>query len=134
MIIDASNKEIINTKAVYYHDDTLTGLFFDRMEKTLRLTISKFETERCTEIIFRDVMGFSISACDFWGADERILDFEYTETEDERLLPKLFKKKARYASHPMEDKDAYFETLMTFISGDELAVACKQIILERSEL
>ena len=135
MIIDASNKEIINTKAVYYHDDILTGFTFDRARKKLRLRISKWETEKRTEIIFQNVIGFAMSSCDFWGInDERILGFCLLEPEQEVLIPKIYKKREKEECCPLKAREVYFETAMSFVTGDNLFVACERIVLERSEL
>lgn len=142
MIIDASNKEIINTKAVYYHDDVLTGFTFDRARKKLRLTIAKFGTEKRTKIIFENVIQFTMSACEYWGSMEHILGFCLLRPEQEELIPKIFKKRVEYDDCPLrsyefctlKSREVYFETAMTFASGDELLVACERIVLERSEL
>lgn len=135
MIIDTSNNKVINTPAVYYHDDTLTGFTFDRARKKLRLRISKWETEKRTEIIFQNVIGFAMSSCDFWGInDERILGFCLLEPEREVLIPKIYKKMEKEECCPLKSREAYFETAMSFVTGDNLFVACERIILERCKL
>lgn len=142
MIIDASNKEIINTKEVCYHDDTLKKLTFDRMKKELRLKIRKCETGKHTEIVFQNVIQFTMSACEYWGRREYILGFCLLRPEQEEMIPKIFKKRVEYDDCPtrsyefctLKSREVYFETAMTFSSGDELLVACERIVLERSEL
>ena len=131
MIFNISNIEDLDSCDFFYHGDTLAGLFFDRTKKTLRLTISKWHTEKSTEIRFQDVIGFRISTCGFWREDEHIFALRYIEPDNERILPDLLKRKEKYPVYPLKEKEAYFETALKFVSGDELVVACKQVALER---
>ncbi len=43
----------------------------------------------------------------------------------------MLKRKEKYPVYPLKEKEAYFETALKFVSGDELVVACKQVALER---
>lgn len=133
MIINASNGKIINSKEVYIHDDILEELCFNRAEKKLHLLIlkdCKFDDERFS-IDFLNVIGFEMTSCDFWGISPHILDFEYVEKNDNTIIPKLFKIKDTndYEYSTLKDREIYFETVITFTSGDKLRIACEKIII-----
>ena len=135
MQIDVSNAEIINTKDVYIHDDILEDLYFNRNEKKLRLVIltkdGKSNNKRFS-IDFLQVIAFEMTSCDFWGSSPRILDFEYVEQDEATIIPKLFKKiyDNDYIYCPLKNEKKYFETIITFISGDTLKIACKSIMMQ----
>ncbi len=133
MIIDASNGEIINTKEVYIHDDILEDFYFNRMEKKLNLTILKDEvlSNKKFSIDFLHVIGFEMTACDFWGSSPHILDFEYVEHSHNTIIPKLFEMKHNNDNPfcPLKNQEKYIETIITFSSGDLLKVACECIII-----
>lgn len=133
MIINASNGEIINSKDIYIHDDILEGLYFNRAEKKLHLSILKdCKSDDIRFFIdFFDVIEFKMTSCDFWGRSPHILDFEYIEPSENTMIPKLFKKKEinNFTSCSLDDPQKYIETVITFISGDQLLVACKSIVI-----
>ena len=87
---------------------------------------------------FLDVIGFEMSSCDFWGESLRILGFEYVPPESQVLVPRLFNKKQEggesFAFCKMKNRESYLETLMTFRSGDQLRVACENIIYLKREI
>lgn len=123
-------------KDVYIHDDVLEELYFDRKNRRLQLFNSKFgEIDSKYSIDFQYVIGFEMTACDFWGRSSRILDFEYVEHEDRIIIPKLFKIKEDndYTNSFLNDQGKYIETVITFISGDRLTIACENIIMHDSK-
>ena len=133
MRIDASNGKIIDSKEVYIHDDILNELCFYRQEKRLKLIIVKPEDENdMFTIEFINVIGFEMTSCDFWGPSRRILDFEYIEKDDNTIIPKLFEIKDNndYSSCTLSDQEKYIESVITFISGDQLRIACEEIVIE----
>ncbi len=133
MRIDASNGKIIDSKEVYIHDDILNELCFYRQEKRLKLIIRKFEDQNdMFTIEFINVIGFEMTSCDFWGPSRRILDFEYIEKDDNTIIPKLFEIKDNndYSSCTLNDREKYIESVITFISGDQLRIACEEIVIE----
>ena len=133
MRIDASNGKIIDSKEVYIHDDILNELCFYRQEKRLKLIIRKFEDQNdIFTIEFINVIGFEMTSCDFWGPSRRILDFEYIEKDDNTIIPKLFEIKDNndYSSCTLSDQEKYIESVITFISGDQLRIACEEIVIE----
>ena len=72
-----------------------------------------------------------MSSCDFWGASECVLDFEYVNSENSVMMLQL-KKQSQNVSNSFESlSDKHFETLMTFTSGDQLRVVCQEINLGR---
>lgn len=133
MIIDASNGKIINSKKVYIHDDILEKLCFHRAEKRLHLSILKDEESDCNRfsIDFLHVIGFEMTSCDFWGSSPYILDFEYVEKSNTTIIPQLFeiKKNDDDPCCPLNDREKYIETIITFTSGDRLRIACESIII-----
>ncbi len=132
MIIDASNGKIINSKKVYIHDDILEELCFFRTEKRLHLSILD-EKSDCNSfsIDFLQVIGFEMTSCDFWGSSPYILDFEYVEKSNTTVIPQLFeiKKNDDDPCCPLNDREKYIETIITFKSGDRLRIACESIMI-----
>lgn len=128
MIINGSCGQIINTKEVYIHDDILLSLEFERIQKRLTLTLKKYAAENCYTITFADVIGFHMSSCDFWGASECVLDFEYVNPDERVIVAELQEKWLSVPNAPKNvSYDQHIETLLTFSSGDQLRVACETI-------
>lgn len=132
MIIDITCGKVINSKDVYIHDDIVEMICFSRKEKKLHLSILKqgIDEQKAT-IDFLQVIGFEMTACDFWGRSPHVFDFEYIPTSEQILIPKLFEKKGdnNFPYCSLKDRDKYLETLITFTSGDQLRVACEEIVL-----
>ena len=136
MIIDASNGKIINTKDVYIHDAVLEDFRFDRNEKKLHLAILKewVPGNKKGSIDFLNVMGFEMTCCDFWGTSPHILDFEYVEQNNANFtfISRLLEKNNNN-DFPLcvlnDTMEKYFETKITFTSGDLLTIACERIIM-----
>lgn len=127
MIINKANETIINTKEVYIHDDILLDLRFDRAEHKLSLLLSSSD-ERCTYTIdFFDVIGFEMSSCDFWGWSPHIYCFSSLKPEEYTIIPKLTKNEHFDSAIGLSQVERYIESLIKFISGDNLIVACKRI-------
>ena len=132
MIINISNGELINSKKIYIHDDVFEELCFHRMKKKLHLSIYNESNKKRRSIVFLNVIGFEMTSCDFWGASPHILDFEYVEEFDNIIIPKLFEQK-KHMDCPfcsLLDQEKYFETIITFTSGDWLRIACESIVLQ----
>ena len=135
ILINELNGKIIFSKYVkdvYIHDDVLEELYFERRERRLQLFNSKCgEKDLKYSIDFQHVIGFEMTACDFWGCSPRILDFEYVEHDDRFIIPKLFKIKEEHDCPDsfLDDQEKYIETVITFISGDRLTIACENIII-----
>lgn len=133
MIVDASNGKLINSREVNIHDDILEEFYFDRTKKKLHLSILKereFDSERFS-IDFLNVIGFEMTSCDFWGASPHILDFEYVEKSDNTIISQLFKKRDEndYPFCRLTNQENYIEVMITFVSGDQLIIACESIII-----
>ena len=129
MIISESNGELINSKAVYIHDDVFKSLYFDRDNKTIILALSRGDNlAQEYTIKFTGVIGFKMTSCDFWGASECVFDFEYVPPKERIIIPELQRKwletPNQFANVSYND---YIETLLTFTSGDQLTIACKII-------
>lgn len=134
MTINAQNKEIINTRNVHIHDDVLVNFDIDIISKSICLTFRSWEKEQCYTITFQNVIAFSSTCCGFWGSDEWdwAFDFEYLSPDRHRLIPALLRKAEVIGQEPtraVAHIDDYFESMITFHSGDELVIACKSIIM-----
>lgn len=130
MTIDVSNAEIINSKEVCMHDDILKELCFIRHEKKLQLLMLREEMFKRYTVDFFRVIGFEMTACDFWGHSPHILDFEYVERKNNTLIPKLFEKKDKDCTYSsLRNQEDYIETVITFSSGDQLRIACESIVI-----
>ena len=130
MIINANNGQVINSKEVSIHDYVLKDFCFKRCDKKLRLSLSEgVNADAVLTIDFLNVIGFNMTACDFWGRSPHVLDFEYVEKADNKLIPKLFAEKENndYTFCTLKDRESYFETVITFVSGDKLTIACESI-------
>lgn len=130
MIINISNGELINSKKIYIHDDVFEELCFHRMKKKLHLSIYNESKKKRRSIVFLNVIGFEMTSCDFWGSSPHILDFEYVEPKDHTLIPKLFDKNdSNFSRYLPNDLEKYIETTITLTSGDQLIVACENIMI-----
>lgn len=142
MRINAANAYIINPQGINLHDCILEGIRFDRIKKELCLEVldnrnAEYSKGRCStwigqgqhSILFRQVIGLEMTACDFWGMSPYIFDFEYTNSKDSPLIAKLFAEieRGNYDSCCLKSRAHYFQTTMTFSSGDRLTIASGQI-------
>ena len=130
MRIDKSNANIINSKSIYIHDDKLILLQFDRDTNTLNMFLEQtWPVKFDYTIEFAKVGGFEMTACDFWGKSECVLDFEYVEGESQTIIPKLLKKWLSIEKYESNDflLENQFETIITFASGDTLIISCEYI-------
>ena len=130
MIINKSNCRIIDTKGILsLHDFVLSTLQFDRINKKMQLQLKKtIMSDEIYLVEFINVIGFQMSACDFWGASECILDFEHIPPKEQVIIPDV---EIQWNKSPYPfDKPSYanhIETLFTFTSGDHLRIACEYI-------
>ena len=133
MRIDKTNSDVIRSRDVSLHDDMLMEFHFHRIARELVLPLQKYGGEIYT-IRFTHVLGFEMTSCNFWGPSRRIFDFELLEGEEQKLLPRLWKmreeKKPVGTTTPEDglgEKENYIETVITFVSGDQLQVVCEAI-------
>lgn len=133
MRIDNSNGHMIDSNEIVVHDDIFGDMVFNRVTDELRVILTKAQNRESTyEIKFANVVGVSLTACNFWGKSPHILDFEYIEPNDQKILPNLeCIRKEQHPSCKLKSDTRYIETVMTFISGDTLRVACEYIIFDQ---
>ena len=129
MVITEANGTIINTEEVYVHDDTLISISFDRITSLMKLEFKKYRSnDKTYHMYFENVLCFEMTNCDFWGASECVLDFEYVNRDSRILIPKLLSKWQNTPDPPKNiSYDNYLETVFTFTSGDQLRIVCKSI-------
>ena len=137
MLIYESNGEIINSRDIYIHDDVFKQMVFEHSNKELKVVIRKPENMQVEQkISFVNVVGFEMTSCDFWGKSSHILDFEYVPQDKRTLLPKLHSLNKNCSSNKslciLTNGVDYIETIITFVSGDKLTVACEFIEIEQS--
>ena len=129
MIIKKQNVENIDSD-IYIHDDILLTLKFDNIKKAINITLKRNVSFALYEIKFESVISFFATSCDFWGASNRILNFEYVKSEESTIFPRL--KKEWYETPGMTlnfPYDEFIETKIVFASGDYLTIVCKEIIV-----
>lgn len=132
MKIDIYNANVINTNNVNIHDYIFEKLEFIYSEKNIYITLSNFDSEQQSKIIvFYDVVGINMVSCDFWGRSLYVLDWEFVDGNEKRLINKLFETKEchKYVNSTLEKPENYIETNMTLSSGDVLTIACRYIDL-----
>lgn len=127
MIINKNNGNILNTKDIYVHDDIFISLEFKNDNKMMLLKLKKYSNKRNYDIVLKDIIGFEMSACDFWGKSECVFDFEYVEPQEHLLIPKLKKRWENEAKLSYDIFNNCIEVIITFTSGNELRVACASI-------
>ena len=127
MVINKGNLHIINTSDICFHDDILDSVFFDNIKKEILLKCQKSSNQKEEyAVCFKKVIGFQMSSCDFWGASERIFDFECVYDEDLIIIPYLMKEWTNIPQiSPMPDFANFIEILFTLTSGDTLRIACE---------
>lgn len=129
MIINAANAKILNSGEIYIHDDILEDLHFDHIKYKLRLTVAdELVEENKYYIDFLNVVGFKMSSCDFWGRSPHIFDFEYVDSDDNTIVLELLKRVQKDSPCRLDNPKKYFESVITFTSGDRLIVACESIV------
>ncbi|MBQ1371746.1 MAG: hypothetical protein IIY70_02325, partial [Oscillospiraceae bacterium] len=119
------------SKEVYLHDDLFRELKFER--GAYKLIAQCFSYAKGSyEVIFRDVVGFEMTSCDFWGPSLRISCFYSVDVEQQTLIPKLQKENEKYVTpdNALIDNRHYIEVELELISGDCLRVACKTVQFE----
>ncbi len=130
MRIENSNGNIINSE-IYIHDDIFNNLLYEKDSNTLKLLLSKAnEYESKYEINYINVIAFEMTSCNYWGKSPHILDFEYVEHNNCKLLPALYEKQKGMPYNPeckLACKNDYIETVITFSSGDQMIVVCESI-------
>lgn len=132
MKIKAENGSMINSKTVNIHDFILESFLFDRQNNELVLRLLDEQNNLQHSLIFEGVIGFEMSACNYWGKSPYILDFEYMDPSEQKIIVKLFDKneKENYPFCELKDISVYLETMITFVSGDQLFIACESIQID----
>ncbi len=134
MIITEQNGRMINSKDFYIHDDVLLCMEYDRLSKKLKLKMEKHPTGsgKYYYINFNDVVGFYMTSCDFWLSGECVFDFEYVNPEERVLIPQLESKwkEIPYNYYGKRTYEDFIEVMFTFSSGDELCIACGEIVMQ----
>ena len=132
MRIDAFNYTAIDSD-VYIHDFLFEDMQYNYIQNkiTIRL-INETSPERKEIIEFYNVIGFDMVACDFWGTSPYVLDWESIEKENQKLVKKFLAEKQNnnYEYARICAESEYVESIITFISGDRLTIACEYILYE----
>ena len=125
-------------KNINLHDKIIKTIKFDRLIKEMIIPIMP-ENEQDTDntirkMKFSNVLGYEITTCDFWCPSPHIFGFGFLPKEEERLIPKYYKKWCAQndSFHTPENFPGTncFEVLIEFTSGDTISIACEELILE----
>ncbi len=132
MIIDKTNPSLVDK--IYIHDCIIDDLYFNRVNKVLTLVIKENnQIEKINSLKFINVIGFEMSACDFWCSSPHVFDFEYVKNENATIIPRMFDraKSENESLAKLKKPDDYIEVIITFTSGDTLIIACETIIVNQ---
>lgn len=130
MKIDAFNKDIINTSTIYIHDSVFINMTYNYFEK--KIDFKSQNDQNITKIYhleFFNVIGYEMISCEFWGKSPYIFDWEVKKKEDQALIAKLVKEQNdhHYPYSCFSNDTKYFESVITFTSGNKLTIACEYI-------
>ncbi|MBO4309181.1 MAG: hypothetical protein J5885_05055 [Clostridia bacterium] len=125
-------------KNICLHDKIIGTIQFDRLMKKMIIPImpeNEHDTDNTIhEMIFSNVLGYEITTCDFWCPSPHIFSFSFLSKEEERLIPKYYKKWCAQndSFHTPENFPGAksFEVLFEFTSGDTLSIACEELFWE----
>lgn len=131
MLINKSNISALYTNEAHIHDHFAHSLEFFCEQRSIKLRMSAGINEEHTYCIdFVDVIGFFGTSCSFWGGPVgRVIDFGHLTGDEQKIIPNLERKwentpKPHWST---DDYENYIEVILTFSSGDKLAIACKQV-------
>ena len=129
MVIDYSNGEVAFLTNFNIHDHIFNSMQFDYREKNIyiEITATGSSNQKYT-IEFRNVIGFDMVSCDFWGKSPHILSFEFIKPSNYRLIKTLLEEKNNnYFCSNLSKNKTFIETVFVFTSGDKLTIACEHI-------
>ncbi len=112
------------------HDCYLTDMHFDKGKKCLELyLVDPWENKASRRIIFMGVIGFSVTACEFWGEGTRLHEIHIRDKKELEIIPVLFRKLQGepVGTGNLKEEELYIEAEILFICGDKLIVACECI-------
>lgn len=130
MKIDAFNKDIINTSTINIHDSIFINMTYHYFEKKIDFIAKNDQNMKKTyHLEFFNVIGYEMISCEFWGKSPYIFDWEVKKAQDQALIAKLTKeqKVQNYPYSRLKNDTKYFESTITFTSGDRLTIACEYI-------
>ena len=132
MQIDVTNAKEMG-REVNTHDSVLEEFRFDRKEKRLYMVISDtYPCARIRSITCHQVIGFAMTAGDYWGPSSRINGLALVEGAEKTLTARLLSLWSgdRSIVCPLgDDPERYIEMVIEFISGDLLRVVCERIVI-----
>lgn len=133
MRIDKDNLGLLDTDLVCIHDDVYEGIQYDYNTNCVFLYLSTACERHRKKIVFHNVIGFQMIACDLWGASPHIIGWEYNLEEKHSLLARISKecdechREHTILSRKLEHGIAYIETQFLLSSGDRFVVVCEYI-------
>jgi hypothetical protein len=134
MIFNYINKDLINKKTSI-HDSEITLFNYDYNNKTINLNLVSTCWGKKYNIRFTNVLYFESQNCNFWGEGYNIISG--TVSGKNILVEKcnmLLSENINYNDNFSNSKDEYIEYNITFNSGDEVNILCKEINFEEAIL
>lgn len=135
MKINNINEFITNEKEFSVHDGEFYGFNYDYIHNRITFWINDNGwTPEDYLLEFNNVIGFNMTACDFWGESLRLnAMYSIDKKEDLEILNKLKIEKLNnsydHGRFQNERESDFFEIEIEFISGDRLRIACEYIEL-----
>ena len=132
MQIDVTNAKEMG-REVDTHDSILEEFRFDREGKQLYMVISDtYPCARIRSITCHQVIGFAMTAGDYWGPSSRINGLAFVGGAEKTLTWRLLSlwSDERSMVCPLgDDPERYLEMVIEFISGDLLRVVCERVVI-----
>ncbi len=122
MIINKQNEDAIND--IYVHDSYLDDMYFSYEKKVLDFSVVNYYTNTKVFFKFNNVFYYEITACDLWGASNRINGMGIEEVNscilsNIKASPKQRIKKA----------DELINIVFEMVSGDLMSITCQYVEL-----
>ena len=129
MIINASNKEIINTRAVYIHDSIFTGFIYDYRNRQLDFTCENFYYKVRHTFVFKNVVLINMQSCSFWHSGRNILDMssKNDSSQLEELIELQNQHQDLFQGSYLDRGIPYIIVEILINSGDTLQIVCESI-------
>lgn len=134
MIYNCINKELMNKKTSI-HDSEIVRFNYDYNNKTINLNLVSTCWGRKYNIKFINVLYFESQNCNFWGEGYSIISG--TINIKNILIEKcitLLNENTKYYDNFSNNINDYIEYNITFNSGDEINILCKEIDYEEVTL
>ncbi len=120
----------------YLHDRRLQKFEYDEKNKSIVMDIlNEFDDVLEYRLVFTDVHGFEMQACDPWGPSPYIFSFVLLEGEERKTADKMKALHDDQHNDPWQkrcgDLDQCLEVEFCMTSGNTLNIVCRTIEVEQ---